>query len=88
MVLGDPRVGNLLPRARIACQRLPELVLRCGGCALEGLCGGGRSSTNRVWKGLVLLSGGCHRLRRREVRALEVSGGEVSDAMPDGRAEL
>lgn len=88
VVLLHPRVGDLLPCARVRAEGGAELVLAADGARLESLRGGRRGAADRVREGLVL--GGGRRRGRGRGRgpALEVLGGEVGEPLADGRAEL
>lgn len=87
-ILLDACIGNLLPCGGVAGERLPELVCLGVGRRLESCCRLGRGAPDRVRECLVLMG----RRRRRggggQIRALQVSSGKVSDALPDSRAQL
>ena len=88
LVLRDPRIRNLLPCAGVAREALAELVVCRAGHRLQLVRSGRRRPPDRVRERLVLLGRRRHGGGGGQVRALEVGGGEVGDAVPDSCPEL
>jgi hypothetical protein len=88
IVLLDARASDGLPDASIQAERPSELILIAPWGIVQHRGSVGGSTAERMGERLVLRSHGGDGVRRREVRALEVGGCKVGDAVADGGGEL
>lgn len=84
----ETRVSNGIPSTGIHAERPPELIIISPWRSVQRPSSIGSSTTKCMGERLVLRSHGGNRVRRRNVRALEIGGGEIRDAMSDGGGEL
>ena len=88
IVLLDTCARDGLPSVSIQAERPAKFIIITAWCLVQHRSSIGSSTTERMGERLVLRSHGGNRVRRGNVRTLEVGGCEIRDAMSDGGGQL